>query len=178
MITFFETFAFVIVANATFITCCGYIPVVCGRLLFKLVPTIYSLPTDAMLQNVALLGTGYAILFLVSLVWITCASLYAKLTNSQPDAYTRVVVRLLSYLYTFLKVAVMINVNFIVGPVFCGLVINIGTAEFFDKTVQQRFEGIKDDVISAFFMYDCIFSIYMGTDIGFWEWHSYSNYPH
>jgi E3 ubiquitin-protein ligase DOA10 len=152
--TLFESFIVVLASNTIFLTFAVYIPLLTGKLFFKIqgISSPFN-QNDFITINIIHVAVGYVIFSVLALCWIIFASLYSKYLRRTPDTFTRVSVKLIRYVYTFLKIVAMINVNFVISPFYCGLVLNMVSAEFFDKSIQARIDQLKAEILSGFIIH-------------------------
>lgn len=151
----FESLLVVLASNAVFVTVLLYSPSFIGSMVWHRVAHFIvegSSPfiEDASFSNwVANLFVGYLACALLVALYVTVSTFVCKILNKRPDVFTRATVTMIVYAFTFVKIVTMVCVNFVVSPIVSGMIINVITAEFFDKTVQDRIAAVRAEPISS-----------------------------
>lgn len=76
-------------------------------------------------------------------------SVLHKFLDIEYDPITKTTLNIINYIYIFVKVGVMIQMNFLIVPTFLGILVDFVTVDFFDATIAQRIEYFKYEYISA-----------------------------
>ena len=109
--------------------------------------------SDAFAENFEIITVGYVGVAFGIIMWLLLAYLFKGKTSVENDPTIAKLAATAKFFYNFCKVIVMISFNFVVSPIFCALVLNLSTVEFFGATIQQRIAFLMDEPFFGIFIY-------------------------
>jgi hypothetical protein len=152
--TFLQNAATVLITNMLSLLLLVLIPYILGRLVNWILLDIdlTSIVPDSSLVKPSLIGIGYLFLTWVSIVFTLLANMFCENNSS-----VKSILKLIRFVYYFIKVVVFFTIHFILIPLFIGTVVDISTLDFFGATMEQRLKYFQVETASSFVMFDFSF---------------------
>jgi hypothetical protein len=152
--TFLQNAATVLITNMLSLLLLVLIPYILGRIVnwILLDLDLTSIVPDSSLVKPSLIGIGYLFLTWVSIVFTLLANMFCENNSS-----VKSILKLIRFVYYFIKVVVFFTIHFVLIPLFIGTVVDISTLDFFGATIEQRLKYFQVETASSFVMFDFYF---------------------